>query len=221
MPRIPIHRLRKKDMIVLNKFTCKHGHSGLTHYNCWLKEAKAKERVGYFDIEASNLKANFGIMFGYCIKDRGKKKIYQSTVTKEGLNKHLDRDVIKQCVADLKKFDRVVTYYGTGFDLPFVRTRAAYWEIPFPEIDEIRHTDLYYLIRNKFCLHSNRLENACKVILGRSAKTHLDPNHWIRALQGNKKSLDYIQDHCVKDVQDLEKLHNKTFMYRKIADNSI
>ena len=155
------------------------------------------------------------------IKERGNDKIYSRTVRPKELRKDLDKQVVEQCIKDLLKFDRVVTYYGTGFDLPFVRTRAAVHGLDFPEFGQINHTDLYYIVRNKFQLSSNRLENACRVVLGETQKTRINSNIWLYALQGDKKSLEYIKEHCDYDVIDLEKLFEKVMPFRKISDLSI
>lgn len=221
MPIPNVAKLRKKDIVAAQKFKCKHGHTGLSHWECFMKAGGFNEKVGYFDIEATNLKADYGIMLSYCIKERGKKTIRESVVTKAELSTSLDREIIKRCIEDLAKFDRVVTYYGTGYDLPFVRTRAAVHGIPFPEYGQLLHTDLYYLVRNKFCMSSKRLENACRVILGKTQKTRLEQNHWIKGGMGDVKSLKYILKHCQYDVIDLELLHDAISGYRKVADTSI
>lgn len=217
----PVGRLTKKEINFLAKRRCKHGHTYLEHYACYLKENPLGERVGFFDIEASGLQANWSIMLCYCIKDAGKKKIYHRIITKEELSTCLDKKVVEQCVEDLKKFDRIVTFYGKKFDFPFCRTRALVHDIPFMNYGELIHDDLYFNIRYKFKLHSNRLENACRVLLGRTDKTHLDPNSWVKALQGDEQSLKYILDHCKYDVKDLEKLYRKVYTFTRKQNASI
>ena len=217
----PVTRLKKKEIVWLNRHKCKHGHTYLSHYECYLKENPLSEKIGYFDIEASGLQANFGIMLCYCIKVGGKKKILERVITAEELRTCLDKKVVEQCVKDLEGFDRIVTFYGKRFDFPFLRTRAVHMDIPFFNYGELIHEDLYFNIRYKFKLHSNRLENACRVLLGKTDKTHLDPNYWLRALQGDKESLDYILQHCRYDVKDLEKLYGKVYQFTRKTDTSI
>ena len=147
-------------------------------------------------------------MYCYCIKDSQSDRIYQKIVNKRTLAKDLDKHVIEGCIKDLKKFDRIVTFYGAKFDLPFVRTRATYWQLPFPFYKTLLHTDIYYIVRNKFRIHSNRLETAYNTLVGKSRKTHFGRDYWIRAMQGDKESLSYILDHCRRDVLDLEELYN-------------
>jgi len=70
----------------------------------------------------------------------------------------------------------------------------------------LKHKDVYYIVKNKFRLHRKSLEVACEMLLGNSNKTHWMGKHWIGAVQGKTESLDYIDDHCEKDVKDLKKL---------------
>jgi uncharacterized protein YprB with RNaseH-like and TPR domain len=217
----PVHRLKKVDIVWMSQHRCKHRHTYLEHYNCYLEEVTPKERMGFFDIETSNLAANFGIMYCYCIKEHGTDKIYSSIIDEKRIHKDLDKQVVKQCIKDIQKFDKLITFYGTRFDIPFLRTRALYWGLDFPEFGQLYHNDLYYTIKYKCRLHSNRLENACRTILGRTDKTHLDPIAWIRALQGDKKSLSYIHQHCVYDVQDLEKLWERVHNFTAPKNTSV
>lgn len=220
MALAPVHRLSKKEIVWLSQHRCKHRHTYLDHYSCYLEEVKPKERIGYLDIECSNLNADYGIIFSYCIKPRGDDNILYRVITKGELKKCLDREVVKSLINDISQFDRIVTFYGTKFDIPFCRTKAVYHGLDFPEYGQLMHTDLYYTMKHKFKLSSNRLENSCRVLLGKTQKTRLDPIHWIKALQGDEESLEYILEHNKYDVIDLELLHDKIEGFRRPVSNS-
>ena len=221
MPLAPVTRLKKKEINWLSTHKCKHSHSYLEHYNCYIQENPLQQKVGFFDIETSNLKANYGICFCYCIKTQNKDEIKHRTITRDELLKDLDRGVIAQCIKDLSEYDRIITFYGKRFDYPFVRTRALAHNLDFPIYGQQFHDDVYFIIKHKFCLNSNRMEVACRTLLGETEKNHVDANYWIRALQGDKKSLSYILDHCKRDVRDLEKLYNKVINFSRGQDASI
>lgn len=216
----PVHRLRKDEIVMLAKKHCKrHGHTYLEHYECYLKEVPQAEpeRLGFFDIEASNLDADYGQCLCWCIKEGGSDKIHEARLSLADVEAGIeDKRIIQECVDTFGKFDRIVTYYGTGFDLPFVRARALITGVPFPAYGSLKHRDLYYLIRNKFKLSSRRLENACRQLLGSTEKTRIDAKYWRQAVRGEKKSIDYIIDHCRKDVLDLERLYVKTEQFQKM-----
>ena len=116
--------------------------------------------------------------------------------------------------------------HNSRFDLPFLRSRAVYWEIPFPHYHDLLHTDVYYIIRNKFKLHRNSLESACNFLLPEKVqenhpKSHWGKDHWVWAIQGKKESLDYIIQHCRNDVKMLEDLYYVVMDYTQRRDTSI
>ena len=202
-------------------FRCIHRHDGMSHPSCYKKE-NSQERIGYFDIEASNLKANFGIILSYSLlMDTG--ELYTSVIKPSHLKSgKLDYYVVSKLQEDLKKVDRIITFFGTRFDNPYVRTRALYHNIEFPAFGGgLKHTDLYYIIRNKFCLHSNRLENACS-FFGIKSKGHpLTPDIWIKCLSGNRQALDYVLTHNIEDVYSTKHLWDKVFHFVNYVNKSI
>ena len=219
----PLQKMTKKEILELSKMRCRHGHPYLIHYNCYLKEHPERiENIGFFDIETTNLKADFGIILCYAIKPMGSDKILQRTITKAELSKGiLDREVVKQCIIDMQKFDRLIGFYSKMFDAPFIRTRAVAMGIPFPPFGSLIHDDVYFMVRNRFKLSSNRLENAARVLCGSTEKNRIESKYWIGALQGNKESLAYISDHNRRDVRDLEKLWVKVTDYSKHKSTSM
>lgn len=128
---------------------------------------------------------------------------------------------MKALIEDLLKFDKIVTYYGRRFDVPFMRSRALMTNVAFPLFGSLTHVDLYFVLRNRFCLSSNRLENACRTILGKTEKTRIENRFWRGGVRGDEKSLQYILDHNKKDVLDLEKLYNRVIDYSRRVDTSI
>ena len=218
----PIHKLRKDEILKLAKGKCKHKHTYLDHYACYLAENPEKEeRRAYFDIEASNLDADYGIMLSWAIKPSDSDVVIGDVLTPADVKKGTeDKRIVQSCIEALTNFDKVVTYYGTGFDIPFLRARALIVGVPFPAFGTLKHKDLYYVIKSKFKLSSRRLENACRQLLGATEKTRIDAKYWRNGVRGEKKSLAYIYDHNLHDVTDLEKLYNKVIEFGKIQNNT-
>lgn len=221
MPRPPVWRMSKQEIIALAKWRCKHRETGLSHYNCYLKEAKVSEKLGFIDIECSNLSADFGIVLSYAIADGSSNKIYKRCITKNELKTCLDKKVVESCIKDMSKFDRLVGYYSSRFDIPFLRTRAIALGLDFPEVGFMYHNDLYFTVRNKLKLSRNRLDVACEALFGSTIKTKIKPTHWIRALMGEKEALKYILDHNVRDVKELKRLYFALLKYRRDTNTSI
>jgi uncharacterized protein YprB with RNaseH-like and TPR domain len=218
--------MTKKEIIWAATHRCKHGILYTAHPHCYDVEHRADERIGFLDIESSNLKADFGVVICYCIADLASDDIISRVVTKKELfsTKHdPDYSLMKQCVVDMMKFDRLIGYYSGDyrFDFPFLRSRAVSQKIDFPSYGSIIFEDVYNTVKAKFALSSSRLENASRVLTGETNKTHWMAKHWIRALQGKADSLKYIVDHCKKDVIDLKRLYITTYSFTKHTKRSV
>ena len=222
----PVHRLTKAEIVYLGSHTCKaHRHSYLTHYSCYIKDAPRKDRVAVIDIETSNLKADYGIILTWCIKPLGEKKIIQGVISaadiKKGRKGDEDRRVTIELIDEMQKYDKLIGYYSKRFDLPYVRARALHMNIPFPFFGSIQHVDVYDIIKNRFCISRKTQENACRVLLGDTDKTHFAGAIWRDAARGDKKALAEVLEHNIYDVQDLEKLYLKVREYARRHDVSI
>lgn len=216
-----IANLTKAEIVKRANYRCKHHHTGLSHPQCYDTETGA-EKIGFLDIEASNLKANFGIVLSYCIKELDgpviKRLITPEDLKSGDFDKHL---MEKFCNEDAKKFTRLVTFYGSRFDIPFLRTRSLLWKQNFPVYKAIKHSDIYMMARGKLCLHSKRLA-VISHFFGIEAKEHpIVPDVWLKCLSGNKKALNYILTHNEEDVVSLEKVWKLMEPYVRITGTSI
>lgn len=188
---------------------------------------KKQERIGFADIEASNLDADFGIAYTYCIKELDG-KILKRKIELDDLHKGLyDKNLIQHFIDDCENFDRLIFHYGTNrrFDIPFLRTRAVKWGLNFPEYKFMNISDTYPILRNNFKLHSNRLAAACD-FFGIPSKGHkLNTDIWLKMITGNKKmmkdAINYILIHNVEDVISLESLWKKIYKYSNFNNSSI
>jgi uncharacterized protein YprB with RNaseH-like and TPR domain len=213
--------LKKKELQIFLTGRCRHYHKYIEHPSCFRNEIGIDPNVGYFDLEADDLEADFGMMLSYAIKVRDKPKIYSGTISRKNiLDWSFDKELVEQCMHDLMKFDVIFTYYGTRFDWRFIRTRALYWKLNFPKFGTLNHKDLYYLVRSKLKLHSNRLESACS-LMGIEGKTKLKPKIWNLAKYGDEESLKYVLKHNKHDVIILERLHKRVEGYDKGIFKSI
>ncbi len=221
----PVNRLKKDEIVWLSNNRCIHRHTFLEHYQCYQKEWYKKERIGFIDIETSELTADAGILLSYCIKESGTNKILKGVIDKKDLFKtsdgHEDRKLVQQCILDMLKFDRLVGYYSSRFDISFLRTRALTNKLDFPEFKQLKHTDVWMMARSKLKLRRNTQENVCRNLFGTTEKTHVEMKYWRAALRGDKRSLNYILDHNIKDVKDLEKIYNKMVGFVNKTNTSI
>lgn len=230
--RAPVKRLLKREVEWLGTHMCKHSHTYLEHYNCFITDypegiegiISLPEKIGLLDIETTNLKSNWGYIFCYFIKHYGKDK-YESYVVKQSdiRSGEQDKKLLKKLCEDIKKFDRIVVYYGKDrrHDIPFIRSRATKYGFDFPIYRSMYVTDVYDICKAKLSLHRYRMATACQ-FFGIPAKEHrLNPDIWNRALAGDVKSLEHIAKHCKEDVDSLDLLTQKLIKFVRISKTSI
>jgi uncharacterized protein YprB with RNaseH-like and TPR domain len=180
-----------------------------------LDDAKAKLRVGYLDIEATHLSANFGFILSWYIKYDSLDQYDCSVITKrEIFSEKFDYRVVKELLEAFQNFDVLWTHYGADrrFDLPYIRTRAYAHglEHMLPSYQDKFIADTWPIARNKLKLHSNRLGSIAEALqITDVSKTPLSGPLWVKAAVGNAEALAYIADHNKADVDLLEAVKHK------------
>jgi uncharacterized protein YprB with RNaseH-like and TPR domain len=167
-------------------------------------------KVLLWDIECTNLRANYGYILCIGWKELDAKKVSCPTIVdfprfkRDPTN---DKDLIKFAASELSKADLWVTHYGSRFDVPYVNSRLLFHGMkPMPPIP---HIDTWRIARYKMALNSNRLATISEFLTTKDEKTALLSPQWIKAAAGHKPSIRYVKDHCVKDVLVLEEVYKK------------
>ena len=226
MVKIPIRRMKMSEIEWMSDNTCKaHRVSYLEHYNCFLRESPEnspfKERVGYLDIESTGLKGNWDYMLCFCIKEANGNILGRHLSQREITTYKFDKGLTQELVTAVRGFDRIITYYGIRFDIPFIKTRCEKWGIDFPSYRDLWQTDLYFIAKANLLLHSTRLMHVCD-LMGIPNKEHkLIPDIWMKAKSGHVPSLEWIFEHCKEDVISLEMAHERLKKYTLPQKRSI
>jgi len=215
----------KKDLVKYTTGHCRHYHTYITHPNCWWEEQGRKPKVGYLDIETSNLDANYGIIITYCILDKDSDQIFKNIINIADVRKGVfDKNLCKQLIKDMLKFDILKGYWSTGFDIPFIRSRCLKWNLSFPIYKKINHKDIYYMVKRLLKLNRNSLEVATK-FLKIPGKNHVHGDQWMQALMCDgelqEKAMRYILQHNEKDVRITRKLDSRLAEFDKGIVKSI
>lgn len=164
------------------------------------------------DLETSGFEADYNIILCAVLKpftedNNGKVTIlradeYPTWDTTRSCDAPLCRDLYKI----LQKYDIIVAHNGARFDVPFMMARFLKWGIKWQQpkiVDPVR------LSRRYLKLGSNSLKSVTHHF-GIDGKTECLGDEWMEAKfdrgRNNKKAMDYVVDHCVADVDILEKI---------------
>ena len=168
-----------------------------------------------FDLETTDLKADFAIILCACIKPFGGKPITfrgdQYPTWKD--DRANDGLIVKDIADELRKHAIVMTHYGTGFDIPFLRAKMMHEGLePLPSMFQI---DTFRIAKNNFKVSSRGLKNLV-YYAGVGAKGGVERCMWERAsLNGDKKAMDDIVAYNILDCEVLESLAMVSFPYLK------
>lgn len=171
-------------------------------------------RIGILDIESGDLKANApcGYVICACLKTVNKQNLLGPTSVfriddPDNPNKGSDKWVIKRLVEEMDKFDLIITWYGSRFDIPFINSRALKHGLKIPQRNYRR--DLCFVARANGNLYSNRLGVWGDFLFGQSIKTKLASDKWLGAIRGDSRSISYLVTHCKADVLETEKIYKE------------
>jgi uncharacterized protein YprB with RNaseH-like and TPR domain len=169
-------------------------------------------RILAWDIEASNLNADFGIVLCVGFKDvgKGKPEVYD-ILDYQGKDGDLIRAERRLLVAVSKRLldsDVWLTHYGTWYDIPFINSRLLYHRLPVLP-PNYSHIETWKIARNRLKLRNNRLITISEFLGTEDEKNAIKPEQWLRALGGHHPSMAYIVEHCRRDVLVLEEAYTR------------
>ncbi len=164
-------------------------------------------KILFFDIE-SGLHADFTplVTFGYQWEDNRRDDHETHTITPIDFDGNY-REFLLEVHRILSSADTWVTYFGKGFDLKMLN--SYFLEAGLEPLPPIQHVDLYFTVRNNLLLHSHRLENVARFLGCPYEKTDILPRTWRAAFAGEREAVEYIRDHCLRDVQILAWIYPK------------
>lgn len=163
-------------------------------------------RILSWDIEASNLSADFGIVLCVGFKEVGVGKPHVLNIldyAKDGDLIRAEKHLLKAVADRLLDCDVWLTHFGTWYDINFVNTRLLYHKLPIIP-PSFPHIDTWKIAKNRLKLRNNRLNTVSEFLKTKAAKNAIKPEQWIRALGGHRPSMQYIVEHCRLDVVVLE-----------------
>jgi DNA polymerase elongation subunit (family B) len=163
-----------------------------------------------WDLECSNLAADFGIILccGFKEVGTGKPKVLD-ILDYVGDDMDLikaEKRLLKDISKELLDSDVWLTHFGTYYDIPFVNTRLLYHDLPVVP-SNFAHIDTWKIAKNRLKLRNNRLITVSEFLGTEEEKNAIKPEQWIRALGGHAPSMRYIVEHCRRDVVVLEEAY--------------
>ncbi|PIU14279.1 MAG: hypothetical protein COT21_00920 [Hadesarchaea archaeon CG08_land_8_20_14_0_20_51_8] len=165
--------------------------------------------VAYVDIETSSKKADEGVIIAIGLLIGDELEVRSADSLEE------ERKALEWLREKLKDCDELVTWYGSGFDIPFLFTRAIVHNIDLTELTEIPMLDLCQWSRANLLLSSYSLESVARffgISGGKGFKEFRGTD--ILALfklaeRGDNEARRLIVEHCKEDITVLKLVHER------------
>lgn len=167
----------------------------------------AGERLAVFlDIETTGKKADQGMITAIGLLREGKPEVRFAGSLEE------ERELLEWLRGELSARDRLVTWYGSGFDIPFLLARAAAHQVDLGVLLKVRMLDLCEWCRANLALSCHGLASVAR-FLGIETREEFSgedmPTLWKLAAQGDARSKEIILKHCENDLLTLRAIHDK------------
>ena len=168
-------------------------------------------KVAFFDLETSDLKADIGrILVGSVYSyPEGTMKTFRLDEVNNGERMWDDRKIARLIRDELNKHQLVVGWYSKGFDLPFLSTRLANYNMD--RIKRHFHLDLIWYARGWSGIkpRNSRLATVAEFFNLGERKMAVDVEVWVRAMHGDTKAFKILSERCESDVRLTEKIYWK------------
>jgi len=195
---------------------------------------KGIRHIGYWDIETSDFSPYQNFMICYCFERRdvltNKIEKYEYHITKQDIHKAVknntfdfDYKLLQNLSRCMDSCDQIIGHYAAKFDMPFFRSRCLLTkqEDLIPEYQKLKYADTWRDMKKTLKANRNTLNNLILITNGKSDKTHVDLEYWYKARFKDspewQKSINYILDHCRKDVTMTRKAHMKIERFNAIS----
>ena len=170
-----------------------------------------------FDLETSNLKADFSILLSAVVKPYGQTPVvFRADAYPAWQNdRSNDYAIVRDIATELAKHAVIITHYGSSghFDLPYLRAKMVKHGLPI--LPPMFGIDTYRIAKANFAVSSRRLKSL-GYYFGLGDKTDVEGSLWNEAAyNGSKEALDQIVEHNVQDCVLLENLAALGFPYLK------
>jgi len=159
-------------------------------------------RIGFFDIETTNLGAMMGRVLGMSVCDEfGEKNLISKTYADfNGKSILDDAPLVEWAMKELDNYDILVSWNGKLFDKPFLNARALKGLV-VPLFPLKMHIDLMYQFKgSQSRFGSAKMDNVAKALGVQHQKTPLDFATWEKAAVGDKEALAEVMEHCEADI---------------------
>jgi len=169
----------------------------------YLKLVQKCNSVLFFDIESTGLNGDYDSTLVTSFQKYYDKAPYSYFV----INVGNDVQALLQAKAELEAADLWVSYYGKGFDIPFLNTRLL--KHGFAPIQKKPHLDFYYTLSANLKTSRRSLAHIARWLELEEQKMDVPPTAWSNIVNEYDKYMPLMINRCESDVRLLLEVYAK------------
>jgi len=155
-------------------------------------------------------------MLTWSAKWLGESTILSERLTGDEAKSENDKRIVKKLWSLLDDADMVIAHNGNTFDIPKINSRFLVTGLSSPS--SYKQIDTKIIAKNQFGFSSNKLQHLAN-LLGIEGKYDTDFELWVKCLQGDEESLEYMELYNKHDVEVLEDVFIKLRPFAKGLPN--
>lgn len=177
----------------------------------YLDLVEETKNLVFFDIESSGgFNADFGSTLVVSLKPYNGKP-YSFSVKAVGN----DQKIVREAKEALEQYQCWVSYYGKGFDVPYLNTRLLKWGMR--PIEPKHHLDMYFSLKYKMKLSRKGLGAVADFLRVKTPKINVPQHVWSEMPFNLDKHMGPMIARCEGDCATLEDIYKETrHMVREI-----
>ena len=177
-------------------------------------------KVGVYDIETTGLFADFGYVLSIAIKDidTGEIKSFRLDETDWYKRKEcwgdpnywdaIDVELLDKFSQEYNQYNILITYNGKMFDNKFLDTRIL--RLGLPTLNRaVNHLDMVWVARKVLKTRSKKMDAVKNFLNIDDEKDSHEWAQWRMAAAGVKEGFDFVEQHNIKDVEQLHEIVSK------------
>lgn len=169
----------------------------------FLNLVESSKTLAFLDIEATGLRGDYNSTLVVVVKPyNGKADVFK--VRQPGNDTRVVREA-KEC---LEQYDAWVTFYGKGYDVPFLNTRLLHKRIA--PIEKRPHIDMYYTLKFNTLMARRGQAHVLRFLDTSQEKMDMSPEEWNRVIANpSGRPMQQMVQRCVSDVDGLEAMYKE------------
>ena len=169
----------------------------------FLRLVEKAKTLCFIDLEAGGLRADYSSIYVISIKPFRSKTVSFS-VSRPGD----DSKIVKEAKDYIESFDCWATYYGKGYDLKMLNTRALLHGLS--PIEKRPHIDMYYFLKSAILTSRRSQGHLLSWLQTKQSKMSVSADTWAKVPLEPETSIPILVKRCESDVAGLESLYVRT-----------